>query len=67
MAALDATMWAEGNASSCNQAATCLPLGEHRTWPKKYPHMIQNPMLVLRAPDAVRANLPRKDDMRLEY
>ncbi len=27
MASLDATMWAEGNASTCIQAATCLPLG----------------------------------------
>ena len=26
-ASLDATMWAEGNASSCIEAATCLPLG----------------------------------------
>ena len=27
-ASLDATMWAEGNASSCIEAATCLPLGK---------------------------------------
>lgn len=27
MASLDATMWAEGNASSCIEAGTCLPLG----------------------------------------
>ena len=27
MASLDTTMWAEGNASHCIQAATCLPLG----------------------------------------
>ena len=30
-ASLDATMWAEGNASSCIEAATCLPLGEFST------------------------------------
>ncbi|CAL5224917.1 g7683 [Coccomyxa viridis] len=32
VASLDATMWAEGNASTCIQAAACLPLGGHSVW-----------------------------------
>jgi len=32
VASLDATMWAEGNAPSCIQAATCLPLGVSQTF-----------------------------------